>query len=64
MNEQEKKIINVFYNIESGLTTNVNQIYKKLNKEIPLSKIKETLKKLENKQIKSTKTFECILGTL
>ena len=47
-----KRVWNLYHDIETGLTTNPNQLYKKLNKEIPLWYIKNVISKLQQKQIK------------
>ena len=58
--EQEKQIIDLYYDVWKGLWTNPKQLYEKLDKKIPLKKIKEVLNKIQNKQIKWTKTDEKI----
>jgi len=49
---ETKRIVNLYYDVSQGLTTNASQIYKKLNKEIQLKKIKEVIDKLQQKQLK------------
>jgi len=53
-----KKIINAYFDIESGLSSNPKQLFEKLNREISLKKIKEVLNKIKNKQIKASKKEE------
>jgi len=55
-----KKIINAYFDIESGLSSNPKQLFEKLNREIPLKKIKDVLNKIKNKQIKWNKNQEKI----
>ncbi len=56
--EEEKKIIDLYYDISQGLSNNPKQIYEKLNKKIKLWKIKEVLNRIKNKQIKSNNDFK------
>jgi hypothetical protein len=44
--EDIKLIVDTYYNVESGLSS-VQDIYNKLNKKIPLSKIKIVLNNIE-----------------
>ena len=50
--EEEIKIVSdTYYNVETGLSS-AQDIYNKLNKKIPLNKVKLILKNIENIQTK------------
>ncbi len=53
MENYEKLIKDVYFDIEWGLTTNWKQIYQKLNKKVPLKIIKEIIEKIQSKQTKA-----------